>query len=98
MLAYLRIPARLMALRAQIDALTHSRTLRPCTVKMSLARSTPMVIMGMTFFFRGLDENDTFYHGTLDAVCGNFAAASGRGSPFYLLDIHDASFCNHEPV
>ena len=30
-------------------------------------------------------EIEKFHHGTLDAVCGNFAAASGRGSPFHSL-------------
>ena len=39
----------------------------------------------MTFSFRGLDENDTFHLGTFDAVRGNFAAATGRGSPFHSL-------------
>ena len=42
--------------------------------------------MLMTFPFRGLDENDYFHLGTFDAVRGNFAAASGRGSPFHSLE------------
>ena len=33
-----------------------------------------------------MDENDTFHLGTFDAVRGNFAAASGRGSPFHSLE------------
>jgi hypothetical protein len=43
------------------------------------------VIMLMTFPFVGFDENDTFHHGTFDAVRGNFTAPSGRGSPFHSL-------------
>ena len=39
----------------------------------------------MTFPFRGLDENDTFHLGNFDAARGNFAATSGRGSPFHSL-------------
>jgi len=35
----------------------------------------------------GLDENDTFHLGTFEAVCGNFTAPSGRGSPFHSLAI-----------
>ena len=53
---------------------------------MFLARSIPIVIILMTFPFRGLDENDYLHLGTFDAVCDNFAAASGRGSPFHSLD------------
>ena len=41
----------------------------------------------MTFPFCGLDENDTFHLGTFDAVHVNFAAASGRGSPFHSLAV-----------
>ena len=44
-----------------------------------------MVIMGMTFPPGGVDENDTSHFGTFDAVRGNFAASSGRGSPFHSL-------------
>ena len=35
---------------------------------------------------RLIDENDSFHLGTFDAVCGNFAAPSGRGSPFRSLE------------
>ena len=56
---------------------------------MLLARSIPIVIIAMTFPFRGLDENDTFHHGTFDAVRDNFAAASGRGSPFHSLGLYE---------
>jgi len=35
-----------------------------------------------------LDENDTFHLGTFDAACGNFAAPSGRGSPFHSLALN----------
>ena len=31
-----------------------------------------------------------------DAVCGNFAAASGRGSPFHSLGAIDASYLEME--
>ena len=53
--------------------------------KLFFARSIPILIIIMTFPFGGLDENDTFHLGTFDAVRGNFAAPSGRRSPFYLL-------------
>ena len=35
----------------------------------------------------GVDELWKFHHGTFDAVCDNFAAALGRGSPFHSLEI-----------
>ena len=47
--------------------------------------------MLMTLPFHGVYENDTFHHGTFDAVRDNFAAASGRGSPFHSLDRMNAA-------
>jgi heme-degrading monooxygenase HmoA len=41
----------------------------------------------MTFPSWWFDEIWKFHHGTLDAVCDNFAAASGRGSPFHSLGV-----------
>ena len=42
----------------------------------------------------GVDKIEKFHHGTLDAVCDNFAAASGRGSPFHSLEVKGGIFAN----
>jgi hypothetical protein len=34
----------------------------------------------------GVDEIEKFHHGTFDADCGSFAAATGRGSLFHSLE------------
>lgn len=38
------------------------------------------------FPLQRVDEIQKFHHGTFDVECGNFAAATGRGSSFHSLD------------
>lgn len=53
--------------------------------KNSLGEIDPYGDNAHVLLLRLIDENNSFHLGTFDAVCGNFAAPSGRGSLFYSL-------------